>query len=455
MKRLIIIGAGPGGYECAVRAARHGLDVHIIDHAGHLGGTCLNEGCIPTKCLCRTAEVAETVRQASQYGVDVPDKSESIDFHAAILRKNGVVDKLRDGIRTLLQMPGITMHDGYARFENGNPHTIRVGTECMTADYVIIATGSLPKPLDIPGADTPGVLNSAEMLDITEIPKRLCVIGGGVIGLEFASIFNSLGSEVCVLEYCKEILPNFDKDIAKRLRTAMKKKGVTFFTGTPVTAIHADSTRNGELHVSYEHRNSVHDRLADCVLMAVGRTANVESLNLAEAGIKFNTHGIETDDNMMTNVAGVYAVGDVNGRCQLAHAATAQSFRALAHILGEEDPTDLNVMPAAVFTDPEAAMVGLTEEQAESAIGQTTVHKAFYRANGRALSMGAEADGLVKIIADKHGRLIGGHILGPHAEELIHEISLAMNMRATITQLSHSIHAHPTLSELLATAADS
>lgn len=454
MKTLLIIGAGPGGYECAVRAAKAGLDVHIADRADHVGGTCLNEGCIPTKCLCHSAETLEAARVATALGIQADCSSFSLA--QAMAHKDQVTASLQTGIHTLLSTPGITFHAAEARFAPNNPHTVYLGEEELQADYVFIATGSLPKFLPIPGAHTPGVLTSTELLQLTEVPARLCIIGGGVIGLEFASIFRSFGSEVTVIEYCKEILPNFDTDIAKRLRTSLKKRGITFITGAPVTAIHADETRNGELHVSYEYRNAVKDLLADKVLMAVGRGPNLDSLNLADAGIDFTPRGITVDAHFQTSQPGIYAVGDINGICQLAHAATFQSYHALAHILGEveQDTTPLDLIPAAVFTTPEAAMVGLTEEAARAAHSDIKVGKAYYRANGRALTMNAAGDGLVKLIATPTGELLGAHILGTHAAELIHELTLVIRLKGTVNDLRHTIHAHPTLSELILQAAE-
>lgn len=454
MKTLLIIGAGPGGYECAVRAAKAGLDVHIADRADHVGGTCLNEGCIPTKCLCHSAETLEAARAATALGIQADCSSFSLA--QAMAHKDQVTASLQTGIHTLLSTPGITFHAAEARFAPNNPHKVYLGEEELQADYVFIATGSLPKFLPIPGAHTPGVLTSTELLQLTEVPARLCIIGGGVIGLEFASIFRSFGSEVTVIEYCKEILPNFDTDIAKRLRTSLKKRGITFITGAPVTAIHADETRNGELHVSYEYRNAVKDLLADKVLMAVGRSPNLDSLNLVDAGIDFTPRGITVDAHFQTSQPGIYAVGDINGICQLAHAATFQSYHALAHILGEveQDTTPLDLIPAAVFTTPEAAMVGLTEEAARAAHSDIKVGKAYYRANGRALTMDAAGDGLVKLIATPTGELLGAHILGTHAAELIHELTLVIRLKGTVNDLRHTIHAHPTLSELILQAAE-
>ena len=447
MSSLLIIGAGPGGYECAVKAAKAGLEVHVVDSASHLGGTCLSEGCIPTKCLCHTAELLSSLHAAPSNGIHAP--LERFDLSAAIDRKDQVVSTLRSGIQALLKTPGITFHEGRAQFVPGDAHTVVVGDEKITADHVLIATGSVPRSLPIPGNDTPGVLTSTEMLQLREVPARLCVIVGGVNGLEFDAIINTFGSKVTVIEYCKEILPPFDSDVAKRLRTTLKKQGIEFVTGAPVTAIHADDTQGGELHVSYEHRGAVHDAVADVVLMAVGRAANVDSLNLAEAGIEFTPRGIVVDENFQTSVPGVYAVGDINGRLQLAHAATFQSYHALNHILGKPAETDLNLVPAAVFTHPEVAMVGLTEAQAKEQGEGITVRKGFYRANGRALSMDAGADGYLKVILSPEEKVLGAHILGAHASELIHEVALLMSTGEPLSTLLHTVHAHPSLSEIL------
>lgn len=447
MKSLIIIGAGPGGYECAVRAAKSGLDVHVIDRENHLGGTCLCEGCIPTKCLCHSAETFEAAQAAQAYGVSVD--TSNFDFKSVIDRKDHITTQLQEGIAQLMKTPGITFHAGYARFAPNDPHTVFINEEELHGDYIIIATGSVSKFLPIPGAHTPGVVTSTELLQMTEVPKRLGIIGGGVIGLEFASIFNTFGSQVTVIEYCKEILPNFDKDLAKRLRLALKKKGIEFITGAPVTAIHADEEQNGEMHVSYEYRSAVHDYLSDVVLMAVGRAPNLSTLNLEEAGIQSTPKGIIVNENMETNVAGVYAIGDINGLCQLAHAATFQGYKALSHLLGEENSTDLSLVPAAVFTTPEAAFVGLTEDAAKAKYGEIQVHKSYYRANGRAVSMDEGNEGFLKLLSLPDGQIIGGHILGAHAAEMIHEISAIMNLHGTTHQLKQMIHAHPTLSEIV------
>ena len=443
---LIIIGAGPGGYETAVKAAEAGLDTVIIE-ARRPGGTCLNEGCIPTKCLCRNADLLYDLRDAATFGVE--NLSYTFDMRKAIERKNQVVSTLVGGIETLLHHPHITYVNGRAEFAPGDAHTVRVGSEDYTAPHIIIATGSVSKFLPIEGAHLPGVLTSTEMLDLDHVPARICIIGGGVIGLEFASIFNAFGSQVTVVEFCKEILPNFDTDIAKRLRQALKGHGITFVTQAAAKAIREND--GGSYSVEYDCKGKPSTIEADTVLMAVGRAANLDSLNLSEAGVEFDRRGIVTDEHFATNIPGVYAVGDINGKCQLAHAATFQSLHVLNGILGREDGIRLDIIPAAVFTSPEAAMVGLTEQQCKENGMEYTVHKGFFRANGKAMAMN-ETEGMVKLIAGADDRVIGCHLFGPHAADLIQEITVLMQKNGTTADLRDCIHAHPTLGEVLMNA---
>lgn len=437
---LIIIGAGPGGYETAIAAAREGMKVVLVE-AEALGGTCLNEGCIPTKCLCRSAEVADLMKEAATFGVVA--ESEGINLVEVMKRKNEVVAQLATGVASLLKSPGITLVQGKATF--AGPHEVIVGEEHFSAPHIMVATGSSAKNLPISGADLPGVVTSREMLQLEQIPKRLCVIGGGVVGMEFASVFRSFGSEVSVVEYAKEILPSFDRDIAKRLRTALKRKGISFNVGAAVTEI---SKVDGGYKVAFVSGNKEGQVEADLVLMAVGRGPRLQHLGLDEIGMQYTSRGIVVDENMQTNIEGVYAIGDVNGICPLAHAATAQGRCALYHILGKDGAPDLQLVPAAVFTVPEVAMVGHTEETASAAGLEYSIRKAFYRANGKSLSMG-ESEGIVKLLVGPDGLLLGAHVLGAHAADLIHELALAMHTKMGVERIQSLIHAHPSLSEIL------
>ncbi|MCH5181283.1 MAG: dihydrolipoyl dehydrogenase [Prevotellaceae bacterium] len=444
---IAIIGAGPGGYEMAVKAAAAGLKVAVVE-SGTPGGTCLNVGCIPTKCLCHSAEQAVAVGR------------DSVTLAAAMERKDAVVAQLADGVRSLLARPGITLHAARARFVDARTLALSAadGTESrLSARYIVVATGSAPRFLPIEGAHSRDVATSTEMLSLTAVPKRLVVIGGGVIGMEFASIYNAFGAEVTVLEYCKEILPPFDRDIAKRLRMALKKSGVNICTGAEVKAV-CELPGCGST-VTYVEKGKEVQVEADKVLMAVGRTACTEGLDLEKVGIETGRGGIVVDENMQTSVPGVYAIGDVNGRCQLAHAATFQGFHALGHILAAEGTGSdelaairFDIMPAAVFTVPEVAMVGRTEEQLKAEGVDYKVRKSLYRSCGKALAMN-ESEGLVKLLEGEDGRILGCHILGAHASDLIHEAVVAMNADVTVAQLGRMIHAHPSLSEILLMAA--
>jgi len=455
MPRVTIIGGGPGGYDTAVAAARKGLEVTIVSD-GEVGGTCLNEGCIPTKCFCRNAEVLEDLRRGGEFGIE--DLSYRFDFGKVVSRKDEVVSQLRKGVEFLLGGKGITLVRGKASFKDA--HTVVVGGEEIASDYVIIATGSVSASLPIPGNDLEGVLTSREMLSLDKVPEKLVVIGAGVIGLELASVFRSFGSEVSVVEYCPTILPRFDIDLAKRLRQALVKRGIAITLSAQVQSI----TKEGDkLRVNYLQKDKECSDEGCVVLMAVGRRANMASLNLSEVGIECSKRGVVVDGNMRTNVPGVYAVGDVTGGIMLAHVATAQGLRALDDILvregmaearhdGKVDDIDLGIVPAAVFTNPEAATVGLTEEECVANGLEFKVLKSNFRANGKALSLG-EPDGYCKVLyAVADGRVLGCHMFGAHASDIIQEVTALMNKKATISDFAAIIHAHPTLGEVLQSA---
>ena len=462
MKRIIIIGAGPGGYETAVAAAKKGHEVVIISD-GPVGGTCLNEGCIPTKALCRNAEVMETLSRASVFGVDIP--SYSCDFSKVQSRKEEVVAQLRSGVEFLLRNKNITLVYGKASFKDS--HCVKVSSEDpdvdgkeYEGDAVIIACGSYSATLPIPGNDLPGVISSREILKLEEVPGTLCVIGAGVIGLEFASIFKSFGSDVKVVEFCKDILPRFDTDLAKRLKQALSKRGIEIETSAGVQSI--EQTADGKLKVSYSKKDKLNEIVADKVLMAVGRRPAVKAVNLDDIGVEYTPKGVVVDANMRTNVPGVYAIGDICGGMMLAHVATFQGYRALADIDGEDCNIDLSVVPAAVFTYPEAAVVGLSEDDCKNAQISAKCAKSMFRANGKALSMD-EPEGFCKLVYYSgepdgkyvDGQILGCHLFGAHAADLVQEIAALITRKATVSQFKDIIHAHPTLGEVVMNAAHS
>lgn len=453
---LIIIGAGPGGYRAAEYAAKNGLQV-VIAEAAEVGGTCLNCGCIPTKTLCHHAELIDSLRQTESNGLK--NLQFEVDFPAIAARKQQVVNQLRTGVETLLSQPGITLVRGKAQFKDD--HTVIIGEEEYTAENIIIATGSeaaLPPFLTSLPMGGSGVGFSTELLNIDHIPERLCIVGAGVIGMEFASAFSSFGSQVTVIEYLKECLPPMDGDLAKRLRKTLEKRGVEFFMQSAVKQIDGHT-------VIFERKGKEQTIEADTILIATGRRPRTEGLNLSAAGIECTPKGaIPVDDNFRVirkspssggfrRSQSIYAIGDVNGLQMLAHAATFQGFRAVNNILGKSDDIDFTAMPAAVFTNPEVAGVGPTEEQLKaSSDGNYICKKAYYRANGKALAMDA-TDGLVKLLAHADGRIVACHAMGAHASDIVQEATALIHCRATLSDLAETIHIHPTLAEILHDAA--
>ena len=414
---LIIIGAGPGGYRAAEYAAKQGLKVVIFEDA-EVGGTCLNVGCIPTKTYVH----AKTFEEARE-------------------RMAQVVPQLRAGVEAILSHPNITLVRKKAVFGK---------TAIFGEAPVIIATGSETKWLPIEGVKTDSrVVDSTGLLHLDTLPKRLAIIGAGVIGMEFASMFNRFGSEVTVIEYLKECLPALDSDIAKRLRKYLEKRGITFRMKTAV--------------------ENLADIDADVILMATGRKPRTEGLGLEQLGITLVPNGaIPVDDDFRVisslplekpgegeqrSGMGMYAIGDVNGRQMLAHAAEMQAVHAVNQILGKSDGIRFDIMPAAIFTEPEAACVGPTEDQLKAAGIPYIVKKSFWRANGKALAMG-ESEGMLKLFASPDGLILGCHAYGAHAADIIQEVSVLMCKHTTMAELADMVHIHPTLSEILKAATE-
>lgn len=442
---LIIIGAGPGGYETALAAARQGKSV-ILFNGGKLGGTCLNEGCIPTKCLCRNAEVVSQFKNSSEFGID--DFSFSVDYNKIISRKREVVETLRKGVETLLSQAKVQVVNAIASFKDSKT-VVAEGTE-YTAENIIIATGSDSKSLPIPGHDLDCVMDSTKILDIEYIPASLTIIGGGVIGMEFASIFSQLGSKVTVIEFMKQILPPFDSDIAKRLKQALSKKGINIITGAAAKEIRQNEFY--EIEVTYDLKGKEEKVISSDLLMAVGRKPRVNGLNLEAAGVNYSDKGIPVNDFMQTNVPGIYAIGDVNARMMLAHVASFQGERALNVINSKSDKIRFDLVPSAVFTIPECGMVGLTEEQCKNEKLEIKTGTSFYRANGKALAMG-EPEGLCKLIFRKdNDKLIGAHIMGLEAADLAQQCADLMNRDITLEEMKEIIFGHPTISEVIMNA---
>lgn len=432
---IIIIGAGPGGYHTAGYAARHGLNVTIIERAD-VGGTCLNCGCIPTKALCHDAAAIEATTH-------ICGNRPTVDFNKIAIRQREVVAKLRQDVETLLTQKNITLVRGNAKLKD--THTVTVDGEEYSADNIIIATGSRPKMPPIKGTDLPGVVTSTELLATDKLPNNLCIIGAGVIGLEFASVFRSFGCEVTVVEFMKECVPPYDQDISKRVRKAMEKRGIKFTMQAAVSSI--ENCDEG-LKVNYECKGKAGETTADTVLIATGRAANTEGIGIENINITTERGCIVVNDNMQTNVENVYAVGDVNGRCMLAHAAIMQGIRCVNHILGRTDDINLDIMPSAVFSNPEAAAVGLTEAQCKEAGFEYSVKKTPFRANGRAVA--DEADGgLIKLITKSDGTIAGCHVCGSHAADIVQEAAAIMSLGCTAARLHDITHIHPTIAELL------
>ncbi len=445
---LLIIGAGPGGYETALLAAERGKKV-ILVNGGQLGGTCLNAGCIPTKCMVKDAAVVSMCREHGEFGVS--DVRFEVDFNRVIARRAAVVGQLRDGIAGLLKKAGVTVVEGKAVFRNAN--TVAVGEDEYSARDIIIASGSESKSLPVPGADAEWVLDSTGILNLEYIPAHLVIVGGGVIGLEFASVFRAFGSEVTVIEFMKNIAPTFDSDISKRLKQALSKRGVKIITGAAVKRL--EQNDEYQIVTTYELKGKEESVVSTDVLMAVGRRPNVDGLGLEAAGVDYSSRGIPVDDNMRTNVDHIYAIGDVNARLMLAHVASFQGQRALNVIDGKSDSIRFDVVPAALFTDPECAMAGLTEEQCKEKGIPVKTGKSFFRANGKALA-GGESDGLCKLLFDAETEeLLGAHIMGAEAALLAQQCCDFITARRTLTDIKETIFGHPTLSEVILAAAHS
>ena len=451
MAKIIIIGAGPGGYVAAIRAAQLGSEVMVIEKK-ELGGTCLNVGCIPTKALLASAELLSAINNASKFGITVGEVSPKLPEMMA--RKEKIVAGLRKGIEYLFKSKQITLVKGVGKIlEPGKVEVVKGdgSKDEVSADRIIIATGSGPARPKIFPFDGEKVITSDEALSLKEVPESLLIVGAGAIGVEFACIFASLGTKVTVVEMLAQSIPTEDGEIARELEKCLRRRGIKIYTGTKIEKVEATGSA-GTPKSKVESTLSSGEKIeVEKVLVAVGRKLNSEGLE--EIGLRLDGGRVMANEKMETNIPNIYAIGDVAGGLLLAHKASAEGIVAAENASGHNSAMDYRVVPTCIFTSPEVASVGLTEKKAEEAGHKLKVGKFPFRALGKAHAMG-EVDGLIKIIADASSdEILGVHIVGPHATDLIAEAALAMKTEVTAEELGSTIHAHPTLAEGLMEAA--
>ncbi len=446
-KSITIIGGGVGGYVAAIRAAQLGAQATLIEKDA-MGGTCLNRGCIPTKALLQSAEVLSLAKRAEAFGVRI--EKASLDFPAAMKWKDATVKRLVDGVNSLMRKNKIKVIKGTGSIIDHKTVRILESKEEIKGDSIIIATGSKPSKVPIKGVDEPGVMTSDDALAMERLPQSILIVGGGVVGLEFAQIFSRMGTKVTVVEMMSQILPAEDVEIANMLEQVLKMEGIDIFTGATVTRI---ASTNNEKRVSFSKAGIEEERMVEKVLVAVGRTPNTDDLGIERLGGKVDKGRIVVNERMETNIPGVYAIGDVVGKMMLAHVAMEEGKCAAERIMGLDSMMNYRAIPRCVYTSPEAAAVGLTEAEAKKKYTDVKIGRFPFVASGRALTLN-ETKGLVKFVVDaKFGEILGVHILGPQASELIAEAVLAMQMETTYKDIVSCVHAHPTLSEAMMEAA--
>ncbi|MDR0874910.1 MAG: dihydrolipoyl dehydrogenase [Clostridiales Family XIII bacterium] len=446
MKKITIIGGGPGGYVAAIRAAQLGAEVQIVE-SGSFGGTCLNIGCIPTKALLHSAFAYKHLIEGSIAGVRA--EKVTLDWAAAQAHKKAVTDKLVGGVSGLLAANKVTVTKGTAVFAGSKTITVD-GKALPKSDAIILASGSVPVKLNFPGADLPQVIDSTGALALEKLPASLAIIGGGVIGVEFASLFSALGVKVTIIEALPEILPPIDGQIAALLRGVLAKNRVDILTAAKVVAVKKDG-KNAVSEI--EHGGEKKQIKSELVLLAVGRRPNTTELGLEKAGIQTERGAILTDEHFETNVKGIFAIGDCNAKNMLAHAASAQGEAAVEYILSGAGHYDANIIPACIYTEPEVAAVGLTEEEAKKKQSDYAVGTFDLAGNGKALIDGG-LGGLIKILAERQtGEILGVHMMGPHVTDMIAEAAAVMEMEGLTEDLLRTVHPHPTVSEAVHEAA--
>jgi len=444
-RKVIVLGGGLGGYVAAIRAAQLNAQVTLLE-SNYLGGTCVNNGCIPTKTLLRSAELFADFQRASEFGITIRDAC--IDYPTVMKRKNTIVNQLRNSVLRLLEKNKIEVISGIGHFVDSHTVGMEGSKERLMADNIIIATGAQTQTLRIPGVDTEDVINSDEALDLVQISKRFVVIGGGVIGLEFAQIFNTMGSETTLIETTPHILPTEDTEVTDMLAHLLMREGISINTSASVTRI-KDNPGGGKI-VSFVSQEQERQVIADKILIAVGRRPNIDKLGLDKIGIRVHEGAIAVDERMQTSIPDIYAIGDVTGGYMLAHVAMAQGRCAAENLMGHNSKVNYSTVPRCVYTFPEIASVGLSEMEARQRYEEIAVGRFPLSANGRALTLDSRPAGMIKIIAEpEHNLILGGTILGPNATEVISGLSLAIGMEATFHDIVATVHAHPSLSEIV------
>lgn len=442
---VAVLGGGPGGYEAAIRCGQLGLHTVLIE-SDALGGTCLNRGCIPTKALLACASAYTSALHASAFGISTGEVS--IDYAACAAYKDSVTTKLRSGIAALEKANGVDVEKGYGVLTN--PHTIQLdnGKE-LTARHIIMATGSTPAKPPIPGIDGANIWTSDELLSLRELPDSILIIGGGVIGVEFAALFASLGKKVTILEMMPTLLTGTDHEIVELLTAHLAEKGVTIYTDAKVLSLKGGSC----VSVTYRREGREISETAACCLICTGRKPKTEGLGLESLGIRMNRGFVEVDKNLGTSVSGIYAVGDITGKVQLAHAAAAQGLCAASNCAGQEKHMRYDIIPSCIYTEPEIASVGITEQQALDQGRNFKIGSFPLSGNGKAMILG-ETKGLAKIISDpRTGEILGAQIMAPRAADMIGEIAAVMRSEGTVEELADTIHPHPSISEIILEAA--
>lgn len=446
-ERVIVVGGGVGGYPAALRAARLGADVTLVEKE-RIGGVCLNKGCIPTKTFLHSASIYQEVKRGSVFGLAT--EKLTIDFRRVLARKKTVVDRLTAGVTNLLKSKRISVVNGTAAFRDASSLEILETGEVISGDKFILATGSIPAQVSFDGSKNVPLFTSDDLLDMNSLPESLLLIGGGYIGVELGQFFSRMGVKVYIVEMLNRIIPTEDEEMSQALEGCLAKEGIAILTQTTVEKIEKDRKDTKVILSTPEGKKEI---VASEVAQSVGRRPHYVGMNVEKIGLSIERGKISVNDRMPTNIPHIYAAGDVTGGIMLAHVAMVEGECAARNALGHPHGISHRAVPRCIYTSPEVACVGLTEQDAMQQRGAVQVSRFPFYAIGKALLM-EETQGMVKIVADKkHGEILGVHIIGPHATELIAEAVLAMEMEVTVEELAHTIHPHPTLSEGLGEAA--